>query len=136
MHYFYDLNYDGYKILRLEDISEVRRQDSDRFYEFIIRAEGKYRELVNPEIDDLTNWQSTIIEVLDRYNVCMIECEKLIGHIFLGRLVEAHEAHLQFQTFDTLGRWDEDFVDIQYCDITCVTFNDCYTQTFLKYLVE
>lgn len=133
VHVFYDFYPDGYRIIRLQDVYDVVWEQSERFFEHIVREEGIHAKLKPPPTIDLTNWQSALESLRGRFDFCTVETGE--GEDFLiGRVVELDEWELTFRYFDATGRWDDEPDLLDYDELTAVSFDDNYTNTIIKYI--
>ena len=133
VHVFLDFYPDGYRIIRIEDIYNVIREGSERFFERIIISEGVHARLVPPCPIDLASWQSALTSLSGDYNFCTIECDG-DEEFLIGKVVELGEWDLTFWYFDATGKWDDETDVVDYDDLSAVSFDDNYTNTITKYI--
>jgi len=133
VHIFYDFLPDGYRIIRLDDIYDVIRDASERFFERIIKAEGIYKTLEPPEEIDIASWKTALQSMKGRYGHCILESDDEEDFL-IGKLMDISEWDFNFWYFDAAGKWDEEPDVIDYDDLISVSFGDRYTNTIIKYL--
>ncbi|MDR2909385.1 MAG: hypothetical protein LBU86_05845 [Oscillospiraceae bacterium] len=134
VHVFYEFRPDGYRIVRLEDIGEILRDEVEEFFERIIAAEGVYTSLKAPPETDLSSWSRALSSIKGRYECCILECEDEEDDFLVGRLMELSDWDFTFWYFDATGRWDDELYTIDYDDLTAASFDDNYTNTIIKYI--
>ena len=126
----------GFSVRRFCDIKKVEIKD-DKCVE-IIKNEGVLNNIKVPEID-ITDWHSTF-DSLSKLNINIIveresldddECEFAIG-----KIVKVLKTKVIFKHFDADGIWQENDYEIPYSQITSVTFDNRYINTYSKYIKE
>ena len=132
-----DFSSDGYKVLRIGDISRIERGGSDKVYERILRSEGIVTEIAAPFKINLSNWRSAIGAINGQSRNMTIEDENPDDELFLiGRVTRLSLQSLSIRPFDPLARWELSDRVIPYSRITAVTFDDRYTTLYSKYVRE
>ena len=132
-HVFYDFFPDGYRVIRIEDISDVIRDESEVFFQRILVAEGVYARLKLPGAIELGSWRTVLQSLRGKYDYCIIESEQE-DDFLIGRVVDIGEWEFNFWYFDATGRWDDELDVVDYDELTSITFDDNYTNTIIKYI--
>lgn len=134
IEYYNDFCQDGYKVVRIGDITGVYYNEEERFYEEILKQEGIYKGLSIPGMEKIYNWKSLFEKLKKLYQTIIIECEEYdIEDFYIGKILKIKEKCLQFLYFDTMGRWRESPNEINFNEITSVTFADRYSAIYSKY---
>jgi hypothetical protein len=133
--YFVDFYLDGFKIIRIHDISQIERGNKEGFFEDIIRKEGLYKKFNEVAITSIDNWKVAIQSINAKYPCYIIERELSTCGLVIGKSIKHLNQNLEFHPFSPTGEWEE-FETIQYDEITCVSFNDGYSKTISKYVKQ
>ncbi len=132
----YDFNIDGYKIIRLEDISEVFCEDAEEFNEMIIRKEG-ILDNFSPEILDIENLKKVFNYFLKTKKNIIVQCEGYNESLFyVGSVSKVGKGDISLKTFDGVGIIDEKEAVIPLSKITCVSYDSRYVNIISKYIKE
>lgn len=131
VQYLYDFLIDGYKILRIKDITAIRSGDQERFSEKILRDEGILNQIKTPPVN-VNNWGTVLHDILVLEKNVVVECE-ILGEFYIGRIVEVSKTTLSLLHFDPLGVWDDEPTQIDFKDISVVSFDDRYSSIMSKY---
>ena len=126
---------DGFSINRFKDVKNAELVNNK--YSEIIKSEGILDKIKLPDIN-IDDWYSTF-DSLSKLNINIIvekesldddECEFAIG-----KIVKVLKTKVIFKHFDADGIWQENDYEIPYSQITSVTFNNRYINTYSKYIV-
>ena len=135
IQYLYDFSFDGYKIIRMDDITSVRYSDIEEFGEFILKEEGLMKKVKKPDIKNISNWEAFLKEYKELNKTIIIECEALTEQNFcIGKIVDVNNDSIELLCFDSVGEWEQYTRKIIFEDITSVSFNDRYSLTISKYV--
>ena len=133
VYVFYDFCPDGFRVIRIDDVTEILREESELFFERILASEGVYHRLRIPAGIDLSSWRSVFESLKGRYDYCTLESDEQ-DDFLIGKVVEISDWELSFRYFDAAGKWDEDPEPVDYDDLSAAGFDDRYTNTIIKYL--
>ncbi len=124
-----DFQLNGFSIRRIADIKRIEtRQDACTL---INRKQEILKSVKKPPVN-LGSWQ-TVFESLERLK-CIIIIENELKEFFaIGRILKVKKKSLLFQEFDADGNWQPES-EIEFADITSITFKDRYSSTWQKYL--
>jgi len=118
------LHLDGYRAVRLKDITEWRIDDS--FIPRALRLLG--RAPIVPHDVPLDNWPGLVVWVLNNYDLIHIEREKeLPDRLYIGKLGTIKKQSLMLREIDTDAVWDDEPNKHSWRSITQVGFGDGYT---------
>lgn len=131
--YEYDFQFDGFEIIRLEDITNIYYDDIDKFINYIFTKEN-----IQPSNEDTFNfsihsYKDIMQFFLNENENIIIECEKC-GEFYIGKIIEVFEEYVCFLGFDAEGNWDEEPSNILYNDITSISFRNRYLIYMSKYV--
>lgn len=130
--YIYDFEFDGYKIIRLEDITYVRHDEQEIFSEMIFRKEHIVQTKNIPKIN-LDNMKSIFQNLI--HKDVIIECEILEQNTFLiGKIESVTDKTVDILNFDGVGCLDDIPTTVNYSDITCITIDSRYQNVITKYV--
>lgn len=121
----------GYAAVRLEDIRSYRVDTT-----FVTRALRLLdRKPIVPTNIDLTDWESLLDSLKNRYPLLMIEMEqKRPGVGFVGQIARQTPRSVRLEEVNPHGEWGK-IERFAYKDITQVTFDNGYVNA-LAQLVE
>lgn len=131
--YNYDFEFDGYKIIMMCDIHNIKYDEVDIFISNILKNESivpKSGEIVNFNID---NFEMIFKYFLNKNENIIVECEK-DSEFNIGKILEIYDDHIKFLNFDGEGTWDMEPLDISYDDITLISFRNRYLKYMSKYV--
>lgn len=137
MHSFDDFDPDGYTVIRIEDVTDLRRSPFEEWWDHMVAAEGLLGGLENPPRVDLTDMRSAIESIAAQYDQMIVECEEADDERFyIGKLVEAGDEEISFRSYDALGYWDKEPEAIRIDEITKLQCDTPYIRIFSKYTRE
>lgn len=137
----HDFDLDGYEVLPLERITQVRSGVHERFHEHVIRDEGRLRNVWPP--DDapkwadlpLDSWQELFAAFGAMRQIAIVECETRDEDAFLiGPVAAVAEHAVGIHNFDATAVWDSAPTEVRVRAITCVRFDERYTQVYARYV--
>ena len=133
VHYIYDFSFDGFKIVRLKDITSVNHSDIENFHEMIYKKEKIFPPY--PPKLCLLSYEDVFNFFINK-NI-EVECEDLSVNTFdIGKVMRVSESYLELHRFDSLGVWDEKNKIVSFSDISCVTWGNRYLNILSKYVCE
>jgi len=136
IQHIWDFYLDGYKIIRLSDITKVKRSKTEVLFQKIINKE--YPTII-PDILEgivITNWLSVLSYFKENSRVIIVEDETEEGEFYIGRVIKVDNEVLSMSHFDALGKWDEKTYEIPLANITCITYGDKYSAMLIKYALS
>lgn len=132
--FVYDFMPDGYKIVRVTDITEVFCEEAERFLENIVRTEHK-DFVPEPTGFALDSMQELCTDLKKRDCFVSIECEAEEENIFLiGKIQSVTQKELRLRTFDGMGVWDEEEASVPIDGVSCISVGNAYVNVLSKYL--
>jgi hypothetical protein len=142
MHCFHDFMPDGFSLFRIADVTSVRSNKYERFWDKMLRAEGLLGGLTNPPNVDLKTLPRALNSIASAVDELIVECERqrnaddawLSDKFFIGRAIEINKEDVLFVEFDALGRWEKWPTAIPLDEITLVQFDTPYINHFRKHL--
>jgi len=135
VEYLYDFNFDGFKVLCMNDISKIKRGKVEEFHDKILISEGL---IVKEELmsDIKTNtWFDFFESMLDKRKMIDISLERVNKGrtFFVGKIVSVKKEYLEILEVDIVGNWYKDVTQIFYENITLVSFANRYCEILNKY---
>jgi hypothetical protein len=125
----------GYIILPISDIEKIRFGKNEQYYKKIMIWEGEAEKISIRYNVNLTNWKSIFKSIKGFKLNAIIECEDPeIDSFTIGPIIKITPNSVYIQYFDPIGFLDEKPTSIDFENITKVTFDDRYINTFSKYL--
>lgn len=128
--YLYDFMFDGYKVLRLKDITNLRRDEVDEFHYYIIQQQGMLNDLNRLEGAKIDSWSAVFGYLRNRGQMIDISLEKVEDqrNFFVGKVEEVQGAYLLFREVTVLGVPKRRRKKIYYKDITMISFGNRYAE--------
>ncbi len=135
IHVVDDFRSDGYQIIRVSDISEIRHSASDRTMQKILRAEGILEQVGSKHPIDLRSWQSALQSLKSLGGNVIVEGEEpWVDEFFIGKIIRINKKTLSMRHFDGTGKWNEKLSYCPYEDISSVRFDCEYVNVFSRHL--
>lgn len=131
----YDFDTDGYIIIRIKDITDVRITKSQKFSQVILKEEGILDKIRKPSISSLDHWENALMELFRMEANVIIECEsKETDEFYIGKITYVDKKSLLLLYFNGAGEWDDEPTEILLKNITSVGFDSRYINIISKYL--
>ena len=136
--YLYDFISDGYKILCLEDITECKKKELDKFHNYILQQQGVINNIDRIENLNIDSWKNVFCYMHDNEVMLDISLEKTESgrNFFVGKVEEVNDDNIMFREFTTLGIKKNKRKRLFYNDITLVSFGNKYSEMLDKYGTE
>ncbi|MCA9262015.1 MAG: hypothetical protein KDA61_22510 [Planctomycetales bacterium] len=137
MHCFHDFMPDGFSVIRLEDVVNVRSGKYERHWKRMLQQEGLLSALEAIPVVDLSSMRSAIDSIASQYKGLIIECEDDEGDdidFYIGAVLSSSDSQISIHAFDALGVWDSQPSEVPVEEISLVQFDTPYLNTFWKYL--
>lgn len=132
---FTDFQPDGYEVLRLSDIANIRSDENERMWERMLAGEGILERVKIPYELPLQDMPELLRALQSLGENIIVECtDNSRNGFYIGRILFVDELSLLFATFDPLGHWDSEPEKIYFHKITRIQFETPYCQTYSKYL--
>ena len=134
IQYLYDFNLDGFLILRLADITEVKCTSTDKFQKALLESEGLLSRVPFGTSFDLENWQSAIAQLSQAYPLMILECERGDKNDFaIGQVVKTAKSGVWVRHFSGAGNWSEEPEKLKYKDITSCQVDTNYINVYQRH---
>lgn len=149
IHYLYDFQFDGFKVLTMKDISRVKRGKVEKFHDKILKKE-KIKKSVSPDVK-VDSWRDFFHSITKENKLIDISLErKTPGSeqtFFVGKVVSVNKKSINLLEISTLGIYDpkrkkyrfklfEGGTKIKFKDITAVSFGNRYSEVLDKFSKE
>ena len=127
----------GFCIIPIQQITQIRYNNYDRYYDKIMTWENEKINIVLKTKVDLTSWK-TIFKTFQRKKMnIIVECENPeIGSFTIGKVKRVTDKNVSILHFDAAGFIDEKPTKVDNENITKVIFDDRYINVFKKYIRE
>ncbi len=134
VQYVYDFKLDGLMILRVSDISDLRRSKTDKFQLKLLKDENIY-DRVNFNVNyDPTDWKTAILGLNKDFEYFILENELASDPVFLiGRITKITPRSVHLKYFSGAGNWDKEPSVIKYSDITACQVDTNYINVYRRY---
>ena len=125
----------GYFVFPISTIEEIRYNNSDKYYEKILKEEKLIEKVGLKHKIELKNWQTIFESIKDCGLNVIIENENPEDETFdIGPITKITGKSVFINYFDAKGFLDDEETEIDWDKITLVKFDDRYVNIFSKYL--
>lgn len=132
IYYEYDFEFDGFEVLKICDITDVKYEDVDIYISNILKKED-IMPIGNIQSEfKMCNLKEICKYFFNKNENLIIECEKNL-EFNIGKIIKIYDDHIMFLNFDCEGIWDTEPLDIYYDDITLISFRNRYLKYMSKY---
>jgi hypothetical protein len=132
-----DFNYDGFVVLRKEDVLDIKRSENEKFFNLILKEEKIIKKIFqrNRDLDfDLGDMVDMFCQLKKMGIATIVECLYDSEESFqIGPIVKVQENKLKMDYFNSRGEFEGEPVYVKYEDITFFRFDSPYANLFLKY---
>jgi hypothetical protein len=130
-----DFRADGFSVMRLTDIHEVRENESQVFLLHVLRSEGRLENLAPPKPILLRSWRTVLESVKAHYRTAIIECEHSDDGFLLGELSETDEEETSLYYIFGDGTREAGLTNVAHDEITLVRFGEDYINLLGRYCI-
>ncbi len=131
-----DFIFNGYNIYRFKDLIKVNIKND--MCDEILKSEGLTSSIEIPNIN-IDNWK-TVFESLKMINRNIIVEKQTIddkdSEFVIGRIEKIYKNFAYVWHFDADGIWGDSPTKVPYSEITNITFDSRYVDTYSKYISE
>lgn len=125
-----DFQPDGFEVIRLRDISNVRLGEQAAFHEQVMHAEGVLSGLFPPPVS-LESFSALLMDLFALGEPVAVSGKQNV--LLLGVIERAGKKKLRVRYIDGEGHVDEDPTRFAYDDITSVSFGNRYLKLVVQY---
>jgi len=130
-----EFSFDGYRIVRNSDISEISTSDKNDNLKFVNMIYSKEKIFCkNPDVK-IDSWLTIFDKLVKSGKAVMVECsfDDAIDYYF-GKVKSVSGNIIQLECFDGAGVLFNDIVKLNTDFVSSVTFDDRYTTLMSKYI--
>ena len=130
-----DFSFDGYKIFRNKDISEIVLCDKNENMNFISSVFRREKLFINEEFEFNTkSWQALLKDLMQAKKAISIECsfEDAIDY-YVGWITKIENNIITVRCIDGSGYIFKDEIKVNSDFISAISVNDRYTEYMAKY---
>lgn len=125
----------SYLVLPIVQITDIRFNSHDKFYDKIMIWEKEISKVSLPHKIELKNWQTIFKSIKTLGLNVIVECENPdIDTFTIGPIAKTTKNLVYILYFGPTGFIDEKPTSIDYNNITKVIFDDRYINVFSKYI--
>ncbi len=132
----HDFDLDGFAVMRVRDLTEVRNGSAERFFRRVLHGEKSLEGLTTPDLP-LSSWRAVMAAVRAKHRFAIVECERGDGSgFFLGELVpddDVDSVAMHYVHVD--GTLEGAVTRVSLDDVTLVRFGERYLNLFGRYAV-
>lgn len=137
VHLLVEFHLDGYKVILRKDVKELQDRPEDRFFARILKSEGTLDQVASVDEIDLKDWPSLLRSLKNIGGDVILEGEHPdVDEFKIGKVLRVNRSMLSFRHYDAMGRWEKLKTAIPYDQITAVSWDNEYVNTFSKYVIE
>ena len=126
--------FDGFAVMRLEDVTAVRAGEAEAFVARVLEAEGMLRALPSPKPLPLGSMRALLEGVRAHYRHAIVECEEADEERFyLGELGSVDGAVLELHYIQVNGTREREATRVPLDEVTLVRFAEQYVSLYGRY---
>lgn len=125
-----DFQPDGFEVVRLRDISNVRSGEQAAFHEQVMQAEGVLRDLSIPCVS-LENFPALLTDLFSLREPVAVSGKD--GTLLLGMIEKIGKKKLRVRYVDGEGHVDAEPTRMDYDEISSVAFSSRYLRLVVQY---
>lgn len=131
----YDFHLEGLRVLRLEDITDVRCTATNRFQKGLLIREGLEQAIAFDRSFDLADWRTIIGQLAREHGLMILECEGPQGDpaFAIGRVRTLSDTSLAFDEFSGVGDWKDVSIEIDLAEITSCQVDTNYINFYRRH---
>ena len=134
LEYVYDFQIDGLLVLRISEITDIKRTATDEFQEKLLKQEQIRPGSQRPAPLDLSAWPGLVKQLAQHYPIMILERELGPSPEFvIGKPTKLSQAQVEFLTFSGTGKWSDTPRRLRYSQITSLQVNNRYSNFYQKY---
>src|SRR5690606_26997598 len=121
-------------IFPINQISELRRNRNDIFYEKVCKAEGLIEPSIKDHRVDLTSWKTVFQSIAKLGLNVIVRYEHHDENTFdIGLIIKVTKKKVDIKYIDARVNLDNEITEIPFDKITLVEFDDIYINVLSKY---
>ena len=125
---------DGYEVIRLADVDQVVRGETELLTERILLGEGELPLQPPSSVPPIASWTELFAWLSSDRVLVMLECEESEpSTLFLGTVVAVASGAVALRCLDRDGTWDEEPQLFRLAEVTRLRFGDRYSVMYGKY---
>lgn len=125
-----DFQPDGFEVVRLRDISNVRSGEQSAFHEQVMQAEGVLTNLFPPSVS-LENFPALLTDLFSLGEPVAVSSKS--GVLLLGMIEKIGKKRIRIRYVDADGHVDAEPMRMEYDDIASVAFSSRYLKLVVQY---
>jgi len=127
----------GFNILPVQQITKIRYNNHDRYYDKIMGWENEKLNIKLKTKIDLISWKTIFKTFQQRKMNVIVECENPdFSSFIIGKVKRITDKSVSILYFDAAGFFDEKPTKVEFENISKITFDDRYIDVFSKYTRE
>jgi len=132
-----EFHLDGYSLIRVKDLAEIQSVLVEKYFDKMLRSEGVIQHVGIESKIRLSSMPAALRRLGEMAALVSLECEFPEDALFFaGRVVKVDRKNTQLRTFDVLGRWDPELVEVVTATTSSVSWDTEYLRVFSKHLVD
>ncbi len=130
-----DWHHDGFLIMPIKYVTNVRHGKYEKAYHRILKAEGCLADVGKPDWLKIGSIKSALKSLLANHNNVQIESRLPYADEFvIGEIKRIADKEVQLKGFDATAKWQKGSYKVPFKDITAIKFGDEYSTVFRKYV--
>lgn len=123
---------DGFALVLLQDVAEVRSTEWERSVQRVLVAEGRLPDPAGRPAVRLDGWAGALADLHARGERLSLDCEDDDEAYFLGAITALGAESVDILHIGADGRWDGEAWTVDYDGITRVVFRSRYIEVFSR----
>lgn len=134
LHDFMDFYPNGYRIIRIRDITKIRFCPYDEWYDHILRSEKRLGGLRRAPKIELVSIEAAVNSIAKKCGQMSLRMES--GKFYIGEVISIVSVAVRFREYDALGFWSRRPGLHKLNKIHEIGFGNDYMNVFSKYTRE
>ncbi len=132
-----EFHFNGYHILRTNDVSQLIFRNYERFLKKILAKEKIFPSVNMRYKVNIADWEAAFRSLKNcQINIIVERERKKVNSFYIGTIEKVEEKSVYMRHFDAMGRWNKKPKIIPCREITKVIFNDEYINIFSKHTIN
>ncbi|MGJ8696788.1 MAG: hypothetical protein ACSHYF_10745 [Verrucomicrobiaceae bacterium] len=135
LQHIHDFFLDGYLLLRRADLTSMNCRATDAFQRHLLESDG-ILDKVDFDFRLPSGGLAEFLTRLPKSRILILEDETEDDLFLIGTFLDIEDECVSIRFFSGAGRWDEEPAEIDFEDITSVSFSTNYTLAYERHFAS